>query len=70
MPVAPCMLPRETRKMLVLQDKAIVAGFLGAMLTVAGVFLTLFHTNMLSIYASKYPDGNGFLLEDVLTIDV
>lgn len=58
---APCVLPWETREMLALQDKTIVAGFLGAMLTVAGVFLTLFHTNMLSIYASKYPDGNDFV---------
>lgn len=59
--VVPYVLPRETREMLVLQDKTVVAGFLGAMLTVAGVFLTLFHTNMLSIYASKYPDGNDFV---------
>ena len=56
------MLPREIRETLVLQDKTIVVGFLGAMLTVSGVFLTLFNTNTLSIYASKYPNGDSSIL--------
>lgn len=40
-------------------DASTVSGFLTAILTIAGIFITLFYTNVPTVLSNKYPSSNG-----------
>lgn len=57
----PYVLPNEFQLLVPPLQYPIPTAFLGAMLTIAGVLLTLFFTSMMTTYSSKYPDGNALI---------
>lgn len=59
--VVPYVLSDELRTIINIQEPSLITAFLGTMLAIAGVFLTLFYTSMLSAYSSKFPDGNALI---------
>lgn len=44
-----------------LGDKSIFAGFMTAILAIAGVFLTLFYTSAATVLSNKYPSNTGII---------
>lgn len=40
-------------------DASAISGFMTAILAVAGIFLTLFYTNVTTVFSNKYPSSSG-----------
>ena len=60
--ILPSIMPRSLAQSIAFSgDTSIAVGLMTAMLTVAGVFLTLFYTSATTVLANKYPNGNALI---------
>ena len=58
--VVPSLLPQSIPiNITTSPDESIVVGFVTAILTIAGIFITLFYTNTPTVLSNKYPSSSG-----------
>lgn len=58
--IAPSFLPEFLRNVIDMKyDVTVISGFIAAVLTIAGVFLSLFYTNVTTVFSNKYPSSSG-----------
>lgn len=58
--IVPSLLPQSVSVTIDMQhDTSVISGFIAAVLAIAGIFLTLFYTNVTTIFSNKYPSSSG-----------
>lgn len=57
---APAISPQHIAAVITMRgDASAISGFMTAILAVAGIFLTLFYTNVTTVFSNKYPSSSG-----------